>query len=155
MFTGDQLIAFFSSPILGLILKGLVVYLGILWFALVIYVARDIIQRTDNVLFQILVILLNIVLPVFGLLLYLIIRPGKTLLEKYYEDLEYHFLSDQSAEKESCPRCESPLSPDYLFCPNCSDKVKKSCTHCKRVYWNHHTLCPFCGRKGKTISEKK
>jgi|CXWL01.1.fsa_nt_gi RNA polymerase subunit RPABC4/transcription elongation factor Spt4 len=143
----DTIISLLDSPVFDWVLKGVLVYLAALWFAIVIWVGRDIIHRTNNVLFQVLVILLNIILPVFGLILYLIIRPGKTLLEKYYEELEYNFLADQGSTEESCPRCETALSPEFLFCPNCSEKMKSSCSHCKQSYLSQYHVCPYCGKK--------
>ena len=143
----DTIISIFDSPVFDWVMKGALVYLGILWFAIVIWVGRDIINRTNNILLQVFVILLNVVLPVFGLILYLIIRPGKTLLEKYYEELEYNFLADQSSHEGSCPRCEAGISPDFLYCPSCSEKVKNSCPHCKHVYLSQYVVCPYCGKK--------
>lgn len=143
----DSIISIFDSPIFDWVTKGVLVYLGVLWFAIVIWVGRDIINRTNNILFQVFVILLNVVLPVFGLILYLIIRPGKTLLEKYYEELEYNFLADQSSPDGTCPRCEGAISSDFLYCPSCSEKVKNSCPHCKHIYLSQYVVCPYCGKK--------
>ena len=87
----NKLIALYESPLLDLVVKGMLIYVAILWFAMIVWVARDVINRSNSILFQVLVILANIALPVFGLILYLILRPSKTLLEKYYEEMEYNF----------------------------------------------------------------
>lgn len=143
----DKIIALYNSPLFDGIVKAVLIYLGILWFAIVIWVGRDIINRTNNVLFQVAVILINIILPVFGLILYLIIRPSKTLLEKYYEELEYNFLAEHAHDEEKCPRCEAVLSAEFLYCPSCSEKVKSSCWNCKHAYASRYTVCPYCGKK--------
>lgn len=151
----DQFTSFFSSPLFGWILKGGLMYLGVLWFSMVLWVTRDVINRSNSVIFQTLVILTNLALPVFGLLLYLIIRPTKTLTEKYYEELEYHFLTDHQDEKESCPRCEKVIQKEYLFCPHCEEKLKKSCHSCESVYLNDYQVCPYCGEKEKSEQRKQ
>ena len=113
MDTIDSIIAFAESPLLDFILKGVLIYLAILWFAMVVWVARDVINRSNNILFQVVMILLNIILPIFGLVLYLIIRPSRTLLEKYYDELEYSFLNDHAMGDDHCERCEEKLLPDF------------------------------------------
>lgn len=154
METLDQVISLYESPLFAWILKGALIYLGVLWFAIVIWVGRDIINRTNNILFQVIVILLNIGLPVFGLILYLIIRPSKTLLEKYYEELEYNFLSEQTSESEQCPKCEGSIDQDFLYCPACAEKVKNSCWSCHHIYLSRYVVCPYCGKKEKHAHEK-
>jgi len=155
METVDRLVALFESPIFDWVIKGSLIYLGVLWLAIVIWVGRDIINRTNNILFQVFVILLNVVLPVFGLILYLIIRPSKTLLEKYYEELEYQFLADQTSSEEDCPKCEASIASDFLYCPACAEKVKNSCWHCNHIYLSKYVVCPYCGKKEKPSHEKQ
>lgn len=142
----DTLFTIVESPVFDWVIVGVLSYLGVLWFALIVWVARDVVNRTSNVLFQIFAILLNIFLPVFGLLVYLIIRPSRTLLEKYYEEAEYHLLSEQGVADSSCPKCEKPVAQDYLFCPSCSEKLKKRCGHCRHVFPEKYEVCPYCGK---------
>jgi len=149
MDTINKLIAIYESPLLDLIIKGSLIYLAVLWFAVIIWVARDVINRSNSIFFQVLVILSNIVLPIFGLILYLIIRPSKTLLEKYYEEMEYNFLHDHAVEDEKCPRCEEHISSEFLYCPACTEKIRNSCWNCKHVYHSQYLVCPYCGKKEK------
>jgi len=46
-------------------LKFLILYFAFFWFALVIWVARDAINRSNSILFHVISILLNIFLPIF------------------------------------------------------------------------------------------
>lgn len=151
----DKIVAIFESPLFDWIMRGSLIYLGILWFAVALWVARDIVNRTNNIFLQVCFILMNIVLPVFGLILYLIIRPSKTLLEKYYEEMEYHFLADHTQKDEHCPRCEEPLTKDFLFCPACAEQVKNSCTGCGHIYVSNYVVCPYCGKKDKPKNSLK
>lgn len=152
----EKLFTFLDSPLFDLVVKGGVLYFAILWAALIIWVARDIIHRSESLLVQIGFILLNLALPVFGLILYLILRPQKTLLEKYYEDMEHQFLTDQTLEKEGCPKCDAPVHEDYQYCPACGEKMKKRCSHCKHSYPLTFQVCPYCGKmRDKKKNEKE
>lgn len=84
------------SRILLLILIG---YLVLLWIALIIWVTKDIISRTNNIILQIVSILLVVILNILGILIYLAIRPSKTLIEKFFEDLEYEALMQATRKK--------------------------------------------------------
>ena len=155
METIDTIIALAESPLVDIILKGILAYLAVLWFAMVVWVARDVINRSNNILFQVSMILLNIVLPVFGLILYMIIRPSRTLMEKYDDEHEYGFLNEHALEDEHCSRCEEKLASDFLYCPSCTEKVRNSCSGCKHVYLSKYVVCPYCGRKDGTKGLKK
>ena len=150
-----DIIGFQNTPLLMLLLKGVLVYIAFLWLAVIVWVARDVIDRSKSLIFQVIMILLNIFLPVFGLLLYLIIRPSKTLLERYYEELEYKVFSESQDDKEHCVRCDEILKPEFIFCPRCEEKVKNLCPHCKHSFGGEFKICPFCGRKPKDFKKKK
>jgi hypothetical protein len=102
--TGDlgRWLDWLTTPSFKTMQLALVVYLGLLWLSVIVWVTRDAINRSESVLFQALAILLNIVFPVLGILLYLIIRPSKTILERYYEDLEHKLILESVP-----PRTES------------------------------------------------
>lgn len=127
---------------LGLSLKGVFVYFSILWVALVVWVARDVVGRTRNLVFQVLAIVLTILLNIFGLLIYLIVRPQKTLLESYYEEAEQKALTEN---EEICPHCESPLPLEFRYCPHCSAEARLPCTKCKKLMSNNWSTCAYCG----------
>jgi hypothetical protein len=92
----NDIINFMSTPSFDLLKMGVLVYLGLLWLSIIIWVTRDSINRSNSLLFQTFSILLNILIPILGVPLYLIIRPGKTLLERYYEDMEHRILMEES-----------------------------------------------------------
>lgn len=93
--------AFFSSEAFQWVIFGVSIYLGVLWLSLVAWVARDIVSRSRSLLFQTLMILVNMALPVFGLFVYLLLRPPKTLMEKYYDELEYNILKEATLSEET------------------------------------------------------
>ncbi len=154
------LIEFMSSNTFGTVKVVTVGYFSLLWLAIIIWVTRDALARSNSILFQAFSILLNIAVPVLGVLLYLIIRPGRTRLERYYEELEVSGLEiEQEQEKNSCDKCLTPTDKDYAYCPNCAAHLKKACSKCKKSFPNLWNICPFCGKeykeRGKPAKTKK
>ena len=96
----NTLIDLISSPSFETLQLGIIIYIGLLWLSVIIWVTRDAINRSDSIFFQVIAILLNILFPILGILLYLIIRPGKTTVERYYEDLEHKLILDSVGETE-------------------------------------------------------
>lgn len=140
---------------LNFVLKLILFYFAALWVSLIIWVTRDAINRSNNLIFQIFVIILNIILPVFGLVIYLIIRPTKTLLEKYYEDLEYRALVDNGDQKETCGKCKIEISREYEFCPGCGEKLRQACLACHKEFSKRWQICPYCGVKNLKLSKEE
>lgn len=105
----SQWLNMITSPSLKTLQLAIVVYVGLLWLSIIVWVTRDAISRSNSLIFQVFAILLNIGFPVLGTLLYLIIRPGKTVMERYYEELEHRLILEsiqgkaQSSEAEHHP----------------------------------------------------
>lgn len=93
----SEIIEWITNPeVTRIIVFGLALYLTLLWIALIIWATKDILSRTNNLAFQIISILLVTILNIFGVLIYLAIRPSKTLVEKFFEDLEFETLVQES-----------------------------------------------------------
>jgi hypothetical protein len=146
-----------NSNILTIALEAVIAYLAVLWIAIIIWVSKDANNRTNSLLFQVFAILIVIVLtPLFGLLIYLIIRPSRTLTEQYLENIQLQIL-DEEGKKESmdkCPVCNAYISREYKFCPHCAAKVKKVCPACKKLYQTNWDICPYCGKKEPSKGKK-
>lgn len=135
-------------------LKLIIIYFFIVWIAIIIWVTRDIINRTNNVLLQIFSILTVLLGTPLGIVIYLLIRPSRTLFEKYYEeasiledDLRDFDLSEiQDELKKTCPHCEYEINADYKFCPNCRNCLKKECISCGKELKPEWSFCPACGK---------
>ncbi len=92
--------SFFSSNAFSLFLQGLILYIAVLWIAIIVWVTRDVNNRSNSLFFQVFSILIVIFLtPLFGLLIYLILRPGKTLTEKYIEEMQMQLLAEAEEEE--------------------------------------------------------
>ncbi|MBD3157000.1 hypothetical protein GF369_04210 [Candidatus Peregrinibacteria bacterium] len=99
--TLSELVSWMSNPDVSRILITILLgYLILLWVSLIIWTTKDIISRTNNVIYQLISIALVVMLNIFGLLIYLGIRPSKTLIEKFFEDLEYEALAQATKIKK-------------------------------------------------------
>jgi RNA polymerase subunit RPABC4/transcription elongation factor Spt4 len=120
-------------------------FLSALWLSLVIWTFRDMRSRSRDLFAQILAALVVAVLTLPGLVIYLILRPLRTLAETYEQSLEEEALLQEIEEKRVCPGCGREAHEDWRVCPNCYTKLKKPCAHCDRLMdlpWN---MCPYCG----------
>ena len=135
-------------------------FIAALWIALVIWTYRDIRSRARDPLVHILSTLLVAVLNLPGVLVYLILRPQRTLEEEYQHTLEEEALLQAIEDASLCPGCGRRVKENWLICPNCHTKLKKNCHSCGKLMdlpWN---LCPYCGtpapgmrREGLTLDE--
>jgi RNA polymerase subunit RPABC4/transcription elongation factor Spt4 len=120
-------------------------FLAALWIALVLWTYRDIRSRSRDPLVQILSALLVTVLSLPGILIYLILRPQRTLEEEYQHTLEEEALLQALEDLPLCPGCERRVKDDWQVCPNCHTKLKKACNECGRLMELPWNLCPYCG----------
>ena len=104
---------------------------------------KDAIARSNSIIFHVLVIILNIFLPIFWLMIYLLIRPARTLLDKYYEDLEFQALTWH--DKKFCGKCNALIEDGFNFCGKCWEDLMQKCKSCKKDFSKEYKICPFCG----------
>jgi RNA polymerase subunit RPABC4/transcription elongation factor Spt4 len=120
-------------------------FLAALWISLVIWTYRDIRTRSRDTLVQTLATLLVAVLNLPGVLVYLILRPPRTLEEEYQRTLEEEALLQALEDLPLCPGCERRVKDDWQVCPNCHTKLKKTCENCGRLMELPWNICPYCG----------
>lgn len=120
-------------------------FLAALWIALIVWTFRDIRTRSRDTLVHLLSTLLVTVLNLPGVLVYLILRPPRTLEEEYQRTLEEEALLQALEDLPLCPGCERRIREEWQVCPNCHTRLKKSCHNCGRLMELPWNICPFCG----------
>lgn len=144
--------------------KFFAVYFFIVWIALVIWVAKDISNRTNSRIYQGFCVLLMILFTPLGIFLYLLIRPGKSIFEKYYEEIEWNLdiLNEMVDERLSalpewelfCPACDDVIEADFIICPSCKETLKHTCRECEKEIREGWKVCPYCQAKQKKKKDK-
>jgi RNA polymerase subunit RPABC4/transcription elongation factor Spt4 len=135
---------FMSSAFLILVAFG-GSFLAALWLALIVWTWRDIRNRARDPLVHVLSVLVVAVLFIPGTLVYLILRPQRTLEEEYQRTLEEEALLTAIEEQAVCPGCERRIREDWQVCPNCQTRLRKACHNCGRLMELPWNICPYCG----------
>ncbi|MCZ7552877.1 MAG: hypothetical protein B6D39_07100 [Anaerolineae bacterium UTCFX2] len=120
-------------------------FVAALWLSLIIWTYRDIRQRARDPLTRILAVLVVAVLFLPGILIYLILRPPRTLEEEYQHSLEEEALLQSIEESMLCPGCARHIRENWMVCPNCHTKLRKNCHKCGKLMELPWNLCPYCG----------
>ena len=135
-------------------------FIAALWLSLVIWSYRDIRQRARDPLARILAVLVVAVLFLPGIVIYLILRPPRTLEEEYQHTLEEEALLQSIEESSLCPGCGRRTKENWTVCPNCHTKLRKACHQCGKLMELPWNVCPYCGtpapgmrREGLTLDE--
>lgn len=131
------------------VVSGLVAFGLALWFSIVVWTFMDIRSRSRDKMVWAFATLLVILFNVFGLVVYLILRPHETLMQAYERSLEEEALLQEIEERPICPNCRHRVEHDYRICPNCLNKLKDVCRNCDRLVELDWTICPYCAVERK------
>lgn len=123
----------------------LVLFLVIIWLALVYYTYSDARRRiADPMLIG--CATAAALFPFVGTIVYMIIRPPE-----YLDDVRERELEMQAAEARLhqlnyflCPHCDYEVEKDFLRCPSCLRKLKDACGTCSKPLDPEWKLCPYC-----------
>jgi len=135
-------------------------FIAALWLSLIFWTYRDIRARARDPLARILAVLVVAILFLPGILIYLILRPSRTLEQEYQQTLEEEALLLSIEESSLCPGCGRRVKENWFICPTCHTKLKKNCHNCGKLMELAWNLCPYCGtpapgmrREGLTLDE--
>ena len=116
-----------------------------LWLAVVVWAVRDVRARSRATAAAVFTALLVLLLPVVGLVIYLLLRPRETLVQAYDRALEQEALLQQIETKPVCPTCARLTEPTWFLCPTCHTHLRQPCPVCNSPLELHWDICPYCG----------
>lgn len=135
-------------------------FIAALWLSLIFWTYRDIRARARDPLARILAVLVVAILFLPGIVVYLIMRPPRTLEQEYQQTLEEEALLQSIEDSPLCPGCGRRTKDNWVICPNCHTKIKKTCHQCGKLMELPWNLCPYCGtpapgmrREGLTLDD--
>lgn len=138
------------------------IYVVVFWLALSYWAFRDARERSPNLVFHIFATGISLMLPIFGLFIYMIVRPPLTMAERRALELETQALSEPGGpvrELRPCPSCGEPIDSQYVLCPHCKTQFSKLCPRCNKQLKLGWSVCPYCaeevgldtGRRKETV----
>jgi hypothetical protein len=130
---------------LNLAVNLVILFLVVLWFALLYWTFADARRRIADPLLVACATAASI-FPFLGTLVYTIVRPPE-----YLDDVRERELEMQAAEARLhqagfhlCPHCDYEVEKDFLRCPNCLRKLKDPCRNCGKPLDPLWRVCPYC-----------
>jgi RNA polymerase subunit RPABC4/transcription elongation factor Spt4 len=138
--------AIVSNPLIQLSVRLAGLYILAIYLAMVFWTVRDAQQRTENQLLPYLAGLMVVILNIFGLFLYLIVRPKETLGEAYERQLAEESLLAEAEQRVVCPTCKERVQEEFILCPTCRTRLKRVCPNCGKLIRPEWNICPFCAK---------
>lgn len=130
---------------IGIFVALLGAFLFAFWIAMSIWTFNDIRSRTRDWLAIALAILLVLIFPVIGLVLYIMIRPKETLAYDYDRALEEEALLRELEEMLSCHNCGIPIEDSWNYCYSCHSMLRYACPTCGKPVRQEWDICVNCG----------
>lgn len=135
-----------NNSTLDTVVKLLVLFVILIWLALVYYTWADARRRISDPVLIGTATIAALILPFAGTIIYMVVRPPE-----YLDDVRERELEMQAAEARLlqsgvllCPHCEYQVEKDFLRCPSCLKKLRDQCTGCNRPLDPEWRICPFC-----------
>jgi Double zinc ribbon len=134
-----------SNSALNLAVELVILFLVVIWFALIYWTYADARRRIADPLLIGCATLAS-VFPYVGTIVYMIVRPPEYLDDVRERELEMQTAEARLAELgyHLCPHCDYEVEKDFLRCPNCMRKLKDPCHACGRPLDPTWKVCPFC-----------
>jgi hypothetical protein len=142
-----MLLAIFGTDggALGLIINLLVLFLVVVYLALIYWTYLDARRRLEDPVLIACATAAS-VFPFIGTVVYTIVRPPEFLEDREERELELRAaeLRLRQLIEQSCPYCEYPIAANYLRCPNCERRLRNPCRKCGKPLDPKWGVCPFC-----------
>ena len=146
---GAAIGAFLDHPIVRGVTFGAVAYLVILWLATAWWVLHDMRRRHRDVALPFVaaagMVLASPLLFPLALVVYRIVRPGRTLAEARENELADRLTALEAEDRLECPGCGLAVAESWLACPACRTRLAHHCHECGRTMGLDWSLCAWCG----------
>lgn len=134
-----------SNDGLNLVVNLLVLFLVVVWIALIIWTYLDARRRIED---KVLVACATAasIFPFIGSMVYSILRPPEYLDDRREREIETRAaeLRARQLGEQSCPNCKYPIERNYLRCPTCETRLKDPCPACSKPVDPRWAMCPYC-----------
>lgn len=134
-----------KSSTLSLIVDLLIVFVAVLYVALIYWTVNDARRRIGDPLL-VGCAFLAALFPFIGPVVYMVLRPPEYLADAREREVETRAAEVRLAQlaTELCQHCDYPIERDFLRCPSCLRKLKEPCSACARPLDPAWSICPYC-----------
>jgi hypothetical protein len=134
-----------ENDALNLAVNLLILFLVVIWLALVYWTYADARRRIGDPLLVACATAASL-FPFVGTVVYLIVRPPEYLEDVRERELEIQAAEArlQNLEHEHCQYCGFEVESDFLRCPSCLRRLKEPCSVCAKPLDPRWKICPYC-----------
>src|SRR5881392_723521 len=129
---------------LGLIVNLLVLFLIVVYLALIYWTYLDARRRIEDPILIACATAASL-FPFLGTIIYMIVRPPEYLEDARERELEIAAAEARLAQLEQgCPYCGFKVEKTFLRCPSCLRRLKEPCQTCGKPLDPLWKICPYC-----------
>lgn len=130
---------------LNLVVNLLILFLVVVWFALVYWTYTDARRRIEDPVLIASAAAASL-FPYIGTVVYTIVRPPEYLDDVRERELEIRAAEVrlQQLQEHLCPYCDFEVERSFLRCPSCLRRLKEPCVSCGKPLDPRWKLCPYC-----------
>ena len=134
-----------SNDGLNLTVNLLLLFLVVLWFALIYWTYADASRRIGDPMLVGCATAASL-FPFIGTIVYMIVRPPEYLEDRHEREIEVAAAEARlrSLDEQSCPHCGFEVEKSYLRCPSCLRRLKEPCSVCGKPLDPRWKICPYC-----------
>jgi hypothetical protein len=138
---------------LNLAVNLLLLFLAVLWLALVFWTYMDARRRIADPMLVACATAASL-FPFIGTIVYMIVRPPEYIEDVREREIEIAAAEARlaSIEQLGCPYCGFEIEKSFLRCPSCLRRLKEPCNVCARPLDPRWKICPYCEAEVGTAS---
>ena len=131
---------------LSLAVNLLILFLVVLWLALVFWTWSDARRRIEDPMLVGCATAGSLMFPFIGTIVYMIVRPPEYIDDVRERELEIAAAQARLASIEhlACPYCGFEVEKAFLRCPSCLRRLKEPCNVCRKPLDPRWKICPYC-----------
>ena len=146
---GNTIADIFSSEIVQLALRGIGIYVVILWLATAFWAYQDMKSRTANPILPFFaaafIVAFTPLFFVFAAIIYRIIRPHERVGEAHERMLAEEAMLAEVERLDHCLGCGRRIEEGWMVCPTCRARLRRVCPNCGKLVGADWILCAWCG----------
>ena len=130
---------------LNLAVNLLLLFLVVLWLALVFWTYSDARRRISDPMLVGCATAASL-FPFIGTIVYMIVRPPEYIEDVRERELEIAAAEARlaSVDHQACPHCGFDVEKAFLRCPSCLRRLKEPCNVCRKPLDPRWKICPYC-----------